>query len=535
MTQTGQPENVPTLTGDDVIDSDVIEFEDDEEVTAQPGLAAILEGLTTTTVPRDTRMVAPVGVQGDQRPGNSNLLLTQIVKEESLPKFSGEIADFDEFQWKFSRHMETIETIQGTTIPDKIKLLILEKTLPEHDKKWMQLLLRKGEPLSYRGFMAKLATKAGSNKETQAREKWNTLTFRSAGKVTCNDFFKFEMEFRQAQQGLGNLTEEECYRHLMSKLPASMSTWVIEEEVRLRTTCPKLIVELPIHYTDQAILDCIKKVTGATPATLKRNKPGEFVATFVNWEDAKKMLDMHGKKLRGLDHVFKVQEVLPKMAVDQVFDLVKLKLEGRERGDQLFRMNRSNLDRYRSPLHDSRYVRVTSTTPSPPQERGGEVLDLQGPTQVGEQAALGVLLHGSELRIVSPTTILLQQPQTGRGTQPQRPRRSGLTRPLCDPHHPMQIHPIHLQLFRVREFGRGREKVLGMTAKALAKETILGGTMVAGDGMQMEEISAIHHGMTMERGMGKVRTILGAKTISGIRPTLGIKGRGRERGKEREE
>jgi hypothetical protein len=315
--------------------------------------------------------VAPGQVNG-QGASHSNLLLSQFVKEEALPKFSGDMCEFDDFQWKMERHLETIEVAQGSKIPDKVKLLILEKSLPEHDKKWLHLLLRQGNNVTYQSFMAQLASRNGSMKETQARDKWNALNFRTAGKVSVTELFRFEVEFRQARQDLPTVSDEECYRHLLSKLPQHMANWVIEEEIRIRTTQPQLLIEMPDGYSEKALIDCAKKVSGETLTQVQRVRGNEFLVTFMCWANAKKMLELHGRKIRESPQAFKVQEMQPKFTVDQVFDLVKHKLEGRERGDHFLKTHFGTpRDRWRSPVRDPRYVRILEEN-DPPRQEGNQ-------------------------------------------------------------------------------------------------------------------------------------------------------------------
>ena len=53
-----------------------------------------------------------------------------------------------------------------------------------------------------------------------------------------------------------------------------------------------------------------------------------------------------------------VKEIDQKLTVEQIFDLLHIKLEGRERADQFCRQNAPS-ERWRSPTRDGRYVRVT--------------------------------------------------------------------------------------------------------------------------------------------------------------------------------
>ena len=90
--------------------------------------------------------------------------------------------------------------------------------------------------------------------------------------------------------------------------------------------------------------------------------PGIFRVTLGNWMLAKKALEMDGRRIDGLDRDLNISEMQPKLTVDQVFDLIRRKLESRERGDNYLRQGgHQSRDRFRTPTRDSpRYVRETS-------------------------------------------------------------------------------------------------------------------------------------------------------------------------------
>ena len=130
---------------------------------------------------REVRNVASINAGG-------NLLLTQLARDETVLKFSGRSGDFDTFHWQLERYFKRLASCQGIEFTDQVKMFLLEKALPEYDKRWLQLLEREGASVTYQSVIARLRARAGSNVETQARQKWNTLTFRTSGKITVGEF-----------------------------------------------------------------------------------------------------------------------------------------------------------------------------------------------------------------------------------------------------------------------------------------------------------------------------------------------------------
>ena len=150
--------------------------------------------------------------------------------------------------------------------------------------------------MTYQNFMARLASRNGSLKKTQARKRWDGLSFTTSGKVTVKKLFKFEVEFREALQGLPNLSEEEKYRHLLAKMPQNLSGWVIDEETRLKCSQPQILMDLPGDYNEQVVQECVRKIVVFLPTQIMKIKTGQFLITFMSWQNAQKMLDIHGKK-----------------------------------------------------------------------------------------------------------------------------------------------------------------------------------------------------------------------------------------------
>ena len=154
---------------------------------------------------------------------DGNALMSHLVRGEDIPRFSGNGGDFDDFQWKLERYFLTVKTAHNQTLGDKVKLMILERALPESDKRWLILLEKQGDLVNYQTVMARIAARAGPTRETQARQRWTNLQFKTAGKITVQELCKFEIGYREARQGLPELSEKESCRQLLANLPGHLS------------------------------------------------------------------------------------------------------------------------------------------------------------------------------------------------------------------------------------------------------------------------------------------------------------------------
>ena len=202
--------------------------------------------------------------------------------------------------------------------------------------------------------MAKLKARAEPTKECEARVKWEALLFRTNGKITVQELYRFEVDFREAQSGVPEITEEESYRHLLSRLPQHLSGWVLDEESRLRLAQPQLKFILPRAFNEVLVKNFVREALNTDPIEVLKMSSGIFKVTLGNWMVAKKSLELDGRRIDGLDRDLNISEMQPKLMVDQVFDLIRRKLESRERGDNYLRQGgHQSRDRFRTPTRDS--------------------------------------------------------------------------------------------------------------------------------------------------------------------------------------
>ena len=107
----------------------ILELESEEGTEIGPGGRAHLPILLDEEIPRsrpdptrETRTVAAIQT--------GNVLLTQLARDETVPKFSGRSADFDEFQWQLERCFKNVAAYQGAQLGEQFKMIMLEKALP---------------------------------------------------------------------------------------------------------------------------------------------------------------------------------------------------------------------------------------------------------------------------------------------------------------------------------------------------------------------------------------------------------------------
>ena len=139
----------------------------------------------------------------------------------------------------------------------------------------------------------------------------------------------------------------------------------------MRCTQPQLLFELPNNFTEGSVGNFVQRLLATNPVHIERMAPGTFLVIFLNWTVAKRALELHGKKIRGINQTLKITEIQPKLRVEQVFDLLARKLENRERGDHYKGVGPGrDRERWKSPTRDSRYVRVTDAEKSPTRDSG---------------------------------------------------------------------------------------------------------------------------------------------------------------------
>ena len=351
-------------------------------------------------------MVAPIEVAGAP---NNSFLASHLGKDGSIPKFSGEPCDFDNFRWEFGRFLTQLENAQRTKFSDEIKLFFLEKALPEKEKNKLQLAQRMGHKVSCQGFLSQLGGRLMTTKETILRRKWKEIVLRHSGRMSVQDLHDFEMEFNQIREDLGDLSERECREHLLTKLPQHLTGWVGEQETRLRNERPQVSMNIGEEHTTAEIRATVQALFGISPRSIDKKGAGEYLLHFDDISDMKKVLELDGRSVSNGRFVAKVREVEQFYSVSQIFDFLATKLEARDRMDQ-YNRGPQPTDRYRSPTRDPRYVRITTDEP-------GETRQRDLPKSVGPTKKL----EGTSSKTQSPASSRPSSPVSGRPGTPQRP------------------------------------------------------------------------------------------------------------------
>ena len=88
-----------------------------------------------------------------------------------------------------------------------------------------------------------------TTKEEKWRRKWKEIMLRHSGRMSVQDLHDFETEFNQIREDLGDLSERECREHLLTKLPQHLTAWVGEQETRLRTERPQVLMDIGEEHT----------------------------------------------------------------------------------------------------------------------------------------------------------------------------------------------------------------------------------------------------------------------------------------------
>ena len=235
------------------------------------------EGLEDlTTEPVDHVRVAMV--EAERGLAGNNGALPQIVKETNMPKFSGEACDFDIFAWVFARFLDNLEEARGSKLSENEKLILLERALPNKERKRLLLMQRYGTGVTCQGFLRDLQGVLSVTQESQIRQRWNELSMRYGGRITLPDLYNFQLEFEQLRYHLSHLTEGECHRHLMAKLPGQLVNYVHDEETRLHVSRPQVLIELPGDHAASAVKDTMERLL---KISAKKSCPRKAKTIFV--------------------------------------------------------------------------------------------------------------------------------------------------------------------------------------------------------------------------------------------------------------
>ena len=125
----------------------------------------------------------------------SKIPAPQIFKDSTIPKYSGQPATFGDFKWEFERFLELYVASKTNKPTEQEKLMLLERALPEPERRRLQHLQRAKKVTTYKGFMREMDGILSSAQDSQMLQRWNDLAIKHSGKITLTNFYEFQLEF----------------------------------------------------------------------------------------------------------------------------------------------------------------------------------------------------------------------------------------------------------------------------------------------------------------------------------------------------
>ena len=268
------------------------------------------------------------------RPGGkeSNLL--------TVPKWSGEMSTFSMFKWRFEEFLEFADSSRTRKFTDKEKLVILERALPERERRRLIHGLQTKKVITCQQFLRDVGSLLSTENEAQSLKKWSDLSIRFGGRITPEDLVNFETEFECLRYALPHLTEGECHRHLLAKLPSQLTTYIHEEEARLHLSQPQVLVVLPVDIPNvSALHKSLETLFGLVLLKVVKNaeKKGEYICPLTDRNEVRKALAKDGSVIQGTSETLEVRDHRRELTIPEIFEYLHFKLQNRERIDNFLR------------------------------------------------------------------------------------------------------------------------------------------------------------------------------------------------------
>ena len=145
-------------------------------------------------------------------------ILHQFAKGIRPPILNNTFENWPEFNWEFGQYLERMECIGGK-IDDKIKLLLLENSLPDALLRELELLRKiKGAQPSFESVMTMWNDRFGKFKILHMRKKGEEVSLPKSGKIGTAKWGEFEVEFQACILDVRDATNGKSRRLLFSKL-----------------------------------------------------------------------------------------------------------------------------------------------------------------------------------------------------------------------------------------------------------------------------------------------------------------------------
>jgi len=252
----------------------------------------------------------------------------EVLKSLSKPRFTGYALDWPQFAREWEKYLTKIAC--GQVLSDPEKLALFEGAIDKESVLWMQSLKDSDTGTTYQAFYAKMEDRYGQHRDRGTRQKWNDVYVSTTGKISPRDWEAFRLRFRMAQKEVFDATEEEAYRLFMNKLPQFMLTWIAEKEYKLNEQNPVVLMNAIPNLDEEAVKRTVQKFVGKAPISVEISGPAVYKIKFGDQKSAQKLVEMHGRVIKGLPDKLKVKRLNRTCTVDELFDLCLRKLKVQE-------------------------------------------------------------------------------------------------------------------------------------------------------------------------------------------------------------
>ena len=320
---------------------------------------------------RETRQIRPVHVEGAPTVIPISGQLSQyVMKNVVMPKFSGKTYDWRQFREDWEYYLRKVSSTNA--VNDPLKMALLEGCLDEVNQKQLRHEGNKSKtPLKYSEVISKLEVKYGQDQGLSLRKKWQDVSLPTAGRVTCQEWEEFRVNFQIAFDNVKDASPGEARRLLMQKVPVFIYSWIVEEEDRRRTLKPTVKINVPFDFSETNVSASLKKIAKVEPTKVTKVGEGLFEIVVSDQSELVNLQALTGKFFNLSNEMIRVEEKITAMDMDDLFAFVNRKLALRD--------NQEMLRGYhgKSPENERRNVRATSVEPrsrnssNPPETESG--------------------------------------------------------------------------------------------------------------------------------------------------------------------